>query len=218
MKKRNLLSLILAMATICSCASCANNTTDSSVSEQSNSTSLHQNAEANEFQYNGTFNAEVFEHICRNIVIEDKTLSLPFTIQDMGEKVSYNNIYTYYDEKYELASAPWTYNGNIIGFFTAVCQANDNEWSDNLICSFDVQQDEYEQQSELKYISIGGFELMDTKEKVIDALGQPTEKKEFSSGTIMYSYLISNDDNIKFDIDPKGKITIISITISNDFK
>ncbi len=186
-----------------------------STSNHSAPVSSHKNTITEEFEYNGTFNKEVFEHICRNIVIEDKTLSLPFTIKNMGEGFSYNDVYTYYDEKLGLASAGWTYNGNIIGYFTAVSKSNDSDWSDNLICSFDVQQDEYEQQSEFKHISIGGMELMDTKDELVGALGQPTEKTEFSSGTVMYSYLVSEDNNVRFDISPEGKITVISITISH---
>lgn len=229
MKRRILFLLALATIMLYTCTGCTSSITESSFGDrsepsatiatnQSTSVPSNQNTIAEEFEYNGTFNEDVFEHICRNIVIEDKTLSLPFTIQDMGEDYSYNDIYTYYEEKLELASAGWTYKGNIIGFFTAVSKPNDSDWSDNLICSFDVQQDEYEQQSEFKYISIGGMELMDTKDELVDTLGEPTKITEFSSGTVMFSYLISDENNIKFDISPKGRITVISITISHDFE
>ncbi len=216
--------LLLAGVMLCEMTGCDGSKTSSAALDratsvlQSTSIPLNQNTITEEFEYNGTFNKEVFERICRNIVIENKTLSLPFTIQDMGEGFSYNDVYTHYDEKLGLASAGWTYNGNIIGYFTAVCKSNDSDWSDNLICSFDVQQDEYEQQSEFKYISIGGMELMDTKNELVDALGQPTEKTEFSSGTVMFSYLVSEENNVRFDISPEGRITVISITISHDFK
>lgn len=224
-----ILLIMLVMIMLYNCTGCTSGITESSISDcseqsatavdnQSTSISSNQNTITEEFEYNGTFNKDVFEHICQNIMIEDKTLSLPFTIKDMGEGYSYNDVYTYYDEKLELASAGWTYNGNIIGFFTAVCKSNDSDWSDNLICSFDVQQDEYEQQSEFKYISIGGMELMDTKDELVDALGEPTEKTEFSSGTVMFSYLVSEENNIRFDISPEGMITVISITITPDFE
>ncbi len=58
---------------------------------------------------------------------------------------------------------------------------------------------------------------MDTKAELINTLGEPTEIMNYSSGAVRYSYIASENSNIRFKLNSDDKITMISITISHNF-
>ena len=163
--------------------------------------------------YNGTFNEEVFKQLCNDIIIGNKIVSLPFSLVELGEGFSYDDS-PIFDEENQIASAGWMYNNNIIGFSSTECQDTDDDLSNNKIYSIDFKDNYFKKQNDLDYIAVGGIQLSDTKEKLINTLGDPTNQYKFSSGTVCFAYELSEENNIKFDVSADGAIVKISITIS----
>lgn len=206
------MSLFLAASVACAACSCdmIGQSTDTVAPQSSIGT---ENSPAESIaSSNGSFN---FDEVCKNIVINGKQYTFPFSVEELGEGYSIGDIsYSILDENDEYYSADTElyYNGTDIAtiFFTGI----ETSEKENKNIDFSKRKIDHLSQSTLFndikdiYIYVCDIKVCDTANKVIDQLGNPTNQKNASANTGSYIYKKNNtkiltyyyDENIIEDI------------------
>lgn len=162
----------------------------------------------------GTFNEEVFDEVVNNIVIGDRTISLPCTIEDLGKDFSYSAEFPYYDKESGVAFYGLLYNEKDIGTAIFKYEPDDKDLSDNQILGLSLGTIFMERENCGLYLA--GLTLNDTEDAVIDKLGQPTKFNGENGNGIMYYRVFNNDfvDEKYITIDLEdGKVSMLHIQL-----
>ena len=156
--------------------------------------------------FNGEFNEEVFEKICQNVKIGDKIVSIPCTLNDLGDDYSIESNYQTY-ENY-ITSALFFQSKRIseISF-----EINDNVREGNIV-GISIENDPIYDESITGNMFIGCVKLDSSKEEIITQLGNPTSEKAFEDGTERIEYKVNEKKYISIFIDSKKNVVTINLT------
>ncbi len=212
MKKKFLLLLITVAMAISTVGCNKNENSESSSQAETTGTIATSQAESKleNMEYNGTFNEEVFNQIRQNIEIGDKTISLPCTLEDLGEGFESGGV-PYFDDENEMYSAALLYKDSTIGYYTAWCTEDDKDIKDNELIGISFSYSDFKKQGVITDISIGEITFQDTKEKVQEKFGVPSIQDKRPSGILGVYYKISDTKMIRFDFDDNNMVILVSI-------
>lgn len=202
--KQQLLVLGLSMVLMVSgCGGGGDSPYESSASITSATTPQITTSTDESIAYNGTFNEEVFDQIVQNIKIGDRTISLPCTLEDLGEDFSYDMDTALFDKENGFVLYYLLYKGEQIAQVTLPYNSDNTDVLDDCIKGLSF----YSRKNNGVYIV--GITTNDTEESIIETLGQPTTSNGDDEKKTIY-YEIANDKYIQFQI-ANNKIIRISV-------
>ena len=190
---KNKFLLLITVAIAISTVGCNKNENSESSSQAETSGAIatsQAESKSENIEYNSTFNEEVFNQIIQNIKIGDKTISFPCTLEDFGEGFEYSED-TMYSEEWGITAVDLLYNNSIIAFVSLRAKDDDKVLKDNELTGILFSDSIYEKQNVINNISVGGITFQDTKEKVQEKFGDPSDKNKRSSGFESFYYKTS---------------------------
>ena len=207
------MSLFLAASVACAACSCdmIGQSTDTVAPQSSIGT---ENSPAESIaSSNGSFN---FDEVCKNIVINGKQYTFPFSVEELGEGYSIGDIsYSILDQNDEYYSAlgKLYYNNLEIA---DICYFGVSETE---ISSIDLSNKkiEYLKQSSSNevndiYIEVDSIKIKCNSKKVIEKFGNPSEENNLSVGC--GSYIYNSGENTLTYLFMDYKIDGISISVN----
>lgn len=237
-KKKILLTLLLSAAIVASAAACGTSTPSVSVSNQENSANTPSTASAvsqSAVESSNTTLSEVslnknddfdFDELCKNIEINGKKYTFPFSLNDLGEGYTFDNIrYLKTDNEKETykAYADILYNSKKLLDCSIDNLSKEYYKKDNEIKSLPItfiSQDCFKlngMQENTNYIKISDLKIGDTSEDVKNKLGEPHEiiYSKRKKGTLgSYTYYKDNmygESNVCYAFDENGCIDYLGI-------
>lgn len=141
----------------------------------------------------GTFNEETYKRICSNIVIGGKKVSMPFTVNDLGDGFDVE-IHGGNDEQ-KIVYGELIHNGKTVLNFSAY-NTGENNWTD--ISADDAREfpinfircysyDDNADIETINNISVDGMKIGTTLRKFIRKYGEPNDSWNEGSYEIWYS-------------------------------
>ena len=159
-----------------------------------------------EIEYNGTFNEDIFNQICQNINIEDVLISFPCTTKELPSNISIGGEPIIIEES-KVVNYQLCYNETDLGS-CSFSYTEDPEDFDNLsMTGLGLNRDE----NLVELISVGEITFQYSKQQIIDRLGEPTNRTNFSSGNEKFDYLIDEYRYINFMFYQDGRMASIGI-------
>ena len=199
--KTLILTAMLALSMVAGTTGCAGSTetasgiaTTASTTEESTTQAETVNAGETSFDY---------DEVCKNIVINGKQYTFPFSVEELGEGYSIENIcYSKLesDDEYYSVDAKLIYNNSDIAsiWYFGITE----EEKENNSIDFNIKDIEYIHQDSILneingyYIEVGGIKISDNISKVLSTYGTPSENNSSSSGENgAYTYFSTNSDN-----------------------
>lgn len=196
--KRKIFSLLLCSAML-SGAACGCGGDESTVKDSSSLSTVEESSDATEtkeeknFEYNGTFNEEVFEHIIQNININGVKISMPCSLNDMGK--GFEVSFPLFFEKKSLSTYSLNYKDVYLG---QIVYYSDHEFIDTELENEKFAQ-LYINPSEPYWgnLSVAGVEIGSDYKALERVLGQPTSKN-YDGKDGFYTYKLSEKKYIEF--------------------
>ncbi len=201
MKKRKLTCLLLcSLMLLSSLGGCGKDDTAKTDTQPATSEKAEEKIE-----YNGVFNSEVFEKICNDINLYGKDISLPCSMEDLGEEFSAE--YLLISKKSSIVTYDLNYKDSLIGF---VLFHSNEKLSEQDLKTKDFNTINLEMSDEVK---IAGLKNGDNVEIIKQLFGEPTKiLGNEESGS--YIYNVDEDAYIKFYLNC-NKIDDVSINLQD---
>ena len=169
-------------------------------------TTTNKNNTAEILEYNGTFNEDVFNQIAQNIKIDDARILFPCTTKELPSNISIGGEPIIIEES-KVVNYQLCYNETDLGS-CSFSYIEDPEDYDNLsMTGVALNRDEHL----LKLISVGEITFQHKKQQVIDQLGEPTKRTEFSSGNERFDYYVKEHKYITFMFYKDERMSSIGI-------
>lgn len=164
-------------------------------------------------EYNGTFNEEVFNQVCRDIVIEGNKIVFPCSLNDMGNEFTFGE-YPVTNESSKLQSNALLYNDKKVGSCTIRYLDENDTYYDCIMTGLSFYKSDIAKQENPISISFGEINFESSEYDVKKSFGEPTKTTEFSNGEKRLDYSSSENCMICFRINEDKEI--ISIEIYNE--
>lgn len=161
------------------------------------------------FQYSGTFDEEVFAHICQDVLIKGASVCVPGTLEDWGDDFSATPFFInqedsmcFYEVMYEDTLVA------CVGYAAAeeIPEAELKTTPYFLIVFFETDENPDPP-------GVAGITLGNSAGSITDALGEPTRITEINeNGAYNYEYTVSDEQCIVFGLndDKLANITIMN--------
>ena len=211
--KRKILSLFLysmmLIGSVCGCNSKTDKPSSSSevVSTVDESSEAAENKADESFEYNGTFNEEVFRHIIQDINLNDIKVSMPRTFADLGEgfAVKYPLVF----KEKSMVTYSLEYNDIKVAqiLYYADHELTDKELNELEIPYISISRELFINDN----LSVAGINTDSDYTIIDDILGEPTEM-DFDGNEGCYDYSLSEKNYVSFFIIDK-KISSIDISV-----
>lgn len=211
--KRKILSLFLCSlmltGSVCGCNSKTDKPSSSSevVSTVDESNEITENKDDESFEYNGTFNEEVFRHIIQDINLKGVKVSMPCTLADFEDGVTIKDPFLFKEDS--MVTYSLSYNNTHLA---EVLYYSDRELTDAELLEIEfsgisISPGLFDRDK----FSVGSIKLDSDYTLLEDVLGNPT-KAEFDGSDGYYKYSLSEKEYLIFYIRDK-KINSINIDI-----
>ena len=211
--KRKILSLFLCSlmltGSVCGCESKNDKPSSSSevVSTIDESNEITENKADESFEYNGTFNEEVFKHIIQDINLKGVKVSMPCTLADFEDGVTIKDPFLFKEDS--MVTYSLSYNNTHLA---EISYYSDRELTDAELLEIEfsgitINPGLFDRDK----FSVGSIKLDSDYTLLEDVLGNPT-KAEFDGTDGYYKYSLSEKDSLLFFIRDK-KINSITIDI-----
>lgn len=157
-----------------------------------------------DFVYDGTFNEEVFEHICNDIKIDGTPLSMPgvFNEWDKGFSARFLTV----DEVNNLATYELLFGDSSVGFvvFDSSQELTLSRLMDTVFYNLCLSPS-----NDSREIIVADIRIGDSAKDITEVLGT-ADKSEYSEGKGYYEYTVNDDRYVRFSIknDAIDKIVI----------
>lgn len=211
--KRKILSLFLCsmmlVGSVCGCESKNDKPSSSSevVSTVDESSEITENKDDESFEYNGTFNEEVFNHIIQDINLKGVKVSMPCTFADLGEgfEVKYPLVF----KEKSMVTYSLEYNGIKVAqiLYNVDHELTDKELNEIEIPYISISRDLFINND----LSVAGINMNSDYTTIDDVLGTPIEM-DFDGNEGRYDYSLSEKNYVSFFIIDK-KISSIDISV-----
>ncbi len=208
--KRKILSLFLCsmmlIGSVCGCNSKTDKPSSSSevVSTVDESSEAAENKGDESFEYNGTFNEEVFNHIIQDINLKGVKVSMPCTFADLGEgfEVKYPLVF----KEDSMVTYSLEYNGIKVAqiVYYVDHELTDKEFKELEIPFISINPDLFREDN----VSVAGINFESDYKVLDDILGEPTKMK-FDENHGYYNYSLSENKYVQFNIRDKKIGTIV---------
>lgn len=196
--KKILTALLLSVILVVSTAACSTST--QTVTESSTPSSVVSETQmSNDVSQTGSFD---FDEVCKNIVINGKKYTFPFSVEELGEgyslgDMSYSKLEK--DDEYYSAHTNLYYNNMEIAdvWFFGITE---KEKDDNSINFSTKKIENLNQSSSLNdineiFIEVDGLKIGDKSENVLNKLGIYSRENLLSDGYGSYIYTDSGNEN-----------------------
>ncbi|MBQ6945417.1 MAG: hypothetical protein IJN43_13995 [Ruminococcus sp.] len=211
--KRKILCLficsLMLTGSICGCESKNDKPSSSSevVSTVDESSEITENKNDESFEYNGTFNEEVFRHIIQDINLKGVKVSMPCTLADFENGVTIKDPFLFKEDS--MVTYSLSYNNTHLA---EVLYYSDRELTDAELLEIEfsgisISPGLFDRDK----FSVGSIKLDSDYTLLEDVLGNPT-KAEFDGSDGYYKYSLSEKEYLIFYIRDK-KINSITIDI-----
>lgn len=211
--KRKILCLFLCSlmltGSVCGCESKTDKPSSSSeiVSTVDESNEITENKDDESFEYNGTFNEEVFNHIIQDINLKGVKVSMPCTLADFEDGVTIKDPFLFKEDS--MVTYSLSYNNTHLA---EISYYSDRELTDAELLEIEfsgitINPGLFDRDK----FSVGSIKLDSDYTLLEDVLGNPT-KAEFDGSDGYYKYSLSEKDSLLFFIRDK-KINSINIDI-----
>lgn len=211
--KRKILCLFLCSlmltGSVCGCESKNDKPSSSSevVSTVDESNEITENKDDESFEYNGTFNEEVFRHIIQDINLKGVKVSMPCTLADFENGVTIKDPFLFKEDS--MVTYSLSYNNTHLA---EVLYYSDRELTDAELLEIEfscisISPGLFDRDK----FSVGSIKLDSDYTLLEDVLGNPT-KAEFDGSDGYYKYSLSEKEYLIFYIRDK-KINSITIDI-----
>lgn len=194
---------------ICGCESKNDKPSSSSevVSTVDESSEITENKNDESFEYNGTFNEEVFRHIIQDINLKGVKVSMPCTLADFENGVTIKDPFLFKEDS--MVTYSLSYNNTHLA---EVLYYSDRELTDAELLEIEfsgisISPGLFDRDK----FSVGSIKLDSDYTLLEDVLGNPT-KAEFDGSDGYYKYSLSEKEYLIFYIRDK-KINSITIDI-----
>lgn len=217
--KTLIITAILALSMVAGTTGCAGSTetasgiaTTASTTEESTTQAETVNAGETSFDY---------DEVCKNIVINGKQYTFPFSVEELGEGYSIGDIsYSKLDnedEYYSVVTDLYYQNKKIASVSYYGLNNKDKDSVDfNVRKIDDLYQNEFFCDNPKNYIEFSGLKLGDDTNKIIEFLGNPTEKK--GSTDTYGSFIYSKDEKKNISYTYKNNnINGIVLSFNNNY-
>ena len=204
--KKSIIYYLVTAALILSLSSCGEKADDSSSEAAKTETKASVTSEAEtvseaEPEYRGEFNEQVFEEMCRNIVIRGQKVSFPFSLNDLGDE------YHFDDDPLVVESKNMAYYDLFKGdeeLCSAVTRTEGVDQREYKIISLWVTEPQYD-------IIFDDISIGDNIEKVFQKYGEKDETPTNQDYYKRYDYKITDDKYIYYLVTDDNLIAEISI-------
>ena len=211
--KRKILSLFLCsmmlIGSVCGCNSKTDKPSSSSevVSTVDESSEAAENKGDESFEYNGTFNEEVFNHIIQDINLKGVKISMPCTLANLEDGVTIKDPFFFKEDS--MVTYSLSYNNTHLA---EISYYSDRELTDAELLEIEfsgitINPGLFDRDK----FSVGSIKLDSDYTLLEDVLGNPTKVK-FDGTDGYYKYSLSEKDSLLFFIRDK-KINSINIDI-----
>ncbi len=211
--KRKILCLficsLMLTGSVCGCNSKNDKPSSSSevVSTVDESSEITENKADESFEYNGTFNEEVFKHIIQNINLKGVKVSMPCTLADFEDGVTIKDPFLFKEDS--MVTYSLSYNNTHLA---EILYYSDRELTDAELLEIEfscisISPGLFDRDK----FSVGSIKLDSDYTLLEDVLGNPTKVK-FDGTDGYYKYSLSEKDSLLFFIRDK-KINSINIDI-----
>ena len=211
--KRKILCLficsLMLTGSVCGCESKNDKPSSSSevVSTVDESSKITENKDDESFEYNGTFNEEVFNHIIQDINLKGVKVSMPCTLADFEDEVTIKDPFLFKEDS--MVTYSLSYNNTHLA---EVLYYSDRELTDAELLEIEfscisISPGLFDRDK----FSVGSIKLDSDYTLLEDVLGNPT-KAEFDGSDGYYKYSLSEKEYLIFNIRDK-KINSITIDI-----
>ena len=211
--KRKILCLficsLMLTGSICGCESKNDKPSSSSevVSTVDESSEITENKNDESFEYNGTFNEEVFRHIIQDINLKGVKVSMPCSLADFENGVTIKDPFLFKEDS--MVTYSLSYNNTHLA---EVLYYSDRELTDAELLEIEfsgisISPGLFDRDK----FSVGSIKLDSDYTLLEDVLGNPT-KAEFDGSDGYYKYSLSEKEYLIFYIRDK-KINSITIDI-----
>mgnify|MGYP003490795633 CR=1 FL=1 len=211
--KRKILCLFLCSmmltGSVCGCESKSDKPSSSSevVSTVDESNEITENKDDESFEYNGTFNEEVFRHIIQDINLKGVKVSMPCTLADFEDGVTIKDPFLFKEDS--MVTYSLSYNNTHLA---EVLYYSDRELTDAELLEIEfsgitINPGLFDRDK----FSVGSIKLDSDYTLLEDVLGNPTKVK-FDGTDGYYKYSLSEKGSLLFFIRDK-KINSINIDI-----
>lgn len=211
--KRKILRLFLCSlmltGSVCGCNSKTDKPSSSSevVSTVDESNEITENKDDESFEYNGTFNEEVFRHIIQDINLKGVKVSMPCTLADFEDGVTIKDPFLFKEDS--MVTYSLSYNNTHLA---EVLYYSDRELTDAELLEIEfsgitINPGLFDRDK----FSVGSIKLDSDYTLLEDVLGNPTKVK-FDGTDGYYKYSLSEKEYLIFYIRDK-KINSITIDI-----
>ena len=211
--KRKILCLficsLMLTGSVCGCESKNDKPSSSSevVTTVDESSEITENKDDESFEYNGTFNEEVFRHIIQDINLKGVKVSMPCTLADFEDGVTIKDPFLFKEDS--MVTYSLSYNNTHLA---EVLYYSDRELTDTELLEIEfscisISPGLFDRDK----FSVGSIKLDSDYTLLEDVLGNPT-KAEFDGSDGYYKYSLSEKEYLIFYIRDK-KINSITIDI-----
>ena len=211
--KRKILCLficsLMLTGSVCGCESKNDKPSSSSevVSTVDESSEISENKADENFEYNGTFNEEVFRHIIQDINLKGVKVSMPCTLADFENGVTIKDPFLFKEDS--MVTYSLSYNDTHLA---EILYYSDRELTDAELLEIEfscisISPGLFDRDK----FSVGSIKLDSDYTLLEDVLGNPT-KAEFDGSDGYYKYSLSEKEYLIFYIRDK-KINSITIDI-----
>ena len=211
--KRKILCLficsLMLTGSVCGCESKNDKPSSSSevVSTVDESSEITENKADENFEYNGTFNEEVFRHIIQDINLKGVKVSMPCTLADFENGVTIKDPFLFKEDS--MVTYSLSYNDTHLA---EILYYSDRELTDAELLEIEfscisISPGLFDRDK----FSVGSIKLDSDYTLLEDVLGNPT-KAEFDGSDGYYKYSLSEKEYLIFYIRDK-KINSINIDI-----
>ena len=211
--KRKILCLficsLMLTGSVCGCESKNDKPSSSSevVSTVDESNEITENKADESFEYNGTFNEEVFNHIIQDINLKGVKVSMPCTLADFEDGATIKDPFLFKEDS--MVTYSLSYNNTHLA---EVLYYSDRELTDAELLEIEfsgitINPGLFDRDK----FSVGSIKLDSDYTLLEDVVGNPT-KAEFDGSNGYYKYSLSEKEYLIFYIRDK-KINSITIDI-----
>ncbi len=199
----------MLVGSVCGCESKTDKPSGSSevVSTVDESSDVTKSKDDESFEYNGTFNEEVFRHIIQDINLKGVKVSMPCTFADLGEGFAVK--YPLVLKEKSMVTYSLEYNGMKVAqiLYYLDHELTDKELNELEIPYLSISRDLFINDN----LSVAGINTDSDYTIIDDVLGEPTEM-DFDGNEGRYDYSLSEKNYVSFFIIDK-KISSIDISV-----
>lgn len=212
MKRKTLILFLCSMMLVGSVCGCNSKTEEQSsssevVSAADESSEAEENKDDESFEYNGTFNEEVFNHIIQDINLKGVKVSMPCTLANLEDGVTIKDPFLFKEDS--MVTYSLSYNDVHLAeiLYYSDCELTDAELLEIEFSCISISPGLFDRDK----FSVGNIKLDSDYTLLEDVLGNPT-KAEFDGSGGYYKYSLSEKEYLIFYIRDK-KINSITIDI-----